>query len=512
MDVRERTVDFATKAAEAAQAYNRWTVLWRSIILSSLDNSPVSRQPGSFHTPTRTLTTHPQTYKPYCRYLRMLDFRNLHAMLEDSKFTGPTLKAFFAKGLNKFHFPRQEFKRQTVDLLATLNAVGDALTLKTSQIEEIAGHLSPGFLPRWISRSPKLQTIVLFTGDALATGAGQAIAEHCEQFRNLTVREWTMPDADDRCATFLNELLPDTLSYFEMISYNVIGSASFAALGRHGRLQELKLSNLNQEAIQNLNQLKGCTEIHTLSLEDNSGTVQLEALNNDVFVEFVRWLSSCSKLRDLTLKKFLDGPTILSQILPSPTLRLSKLSLEGYLVRQQSSRLFHSALSEQKSLESIWLKGNGEDTVPDDLQIMVEGLCNITNLKELVLKDVSDEFSEDHIAQLALSLPLLEDFWTSGDVITGNVLSVLGGLRHLRNLTLYALTTFKCDEIIDFLGMLDPTSQSGFSLFLMAADPFDGALSEGEQDLIRNYVRANLDGRFDFVLWREADTSDSEDD
>ena len=47
---------------------------------------------------------------------------------------------------------------------------------------------------------------------------------------------------------------------------------------------------------------------------------------------------------------------------------------------------------------------------------------------------------------------------------------------------------------------------------LMASDPNQGNLSDTEQDLIRDYVRANLDGRFDFVLWREADTSDSEDD
>ena len=442
----------------------------------------------------------------------MLDFRNLIAMLEDLKFTGPTLKAFFAKGLESFHFPKREYKRQTVDVLATLNAVGDAVTLKTSQIEEIAGHLSPGFLPRWIARSPKLQRMVLWKGDALANGAGQALAESCEHFRNITIREWLSLDADAVFTTFLDELKPDTLNYFEMISYNNIGATSFSALGRHQTLQQLKLGNLNQEAIQNLHQLKGCTDIHTLSLEDNLGTVRLEDLNNDVFVEVISWLSSCSKLRDLTLKKFHDGPAILSQVLSSPNLKLSKLSLEGYLVRQPSSRLFHTALSEQKSLEVLWLRGDGEDTVPDDLQIMVEGISNIPTLRELMLKDVSDEFSEEHIASLALSLPLLEEFWTSGDVVTNNLLAALTQLRHLKILTLYALTQFGCAEIIDFLGQLDPKTQRGFSMFLMAADPNQGWLSEGEQELIRDYIRMNLDGRFDFVLWREAETSDSEDD
>ena len=433
-------------------------------------------------------------------------------MLEDFKFTGPTLKAFFTGGLESFHFPKREFKRQTVDVLATLNAVGDTLTLKTTQIEEIAGHLSPGFLPRWISRTLKLQSLVLWKGDALANGAGQAIAEKCEDFRSLTVHEWLSPDADAVFAAFLDELKLDTLAYFEMISYNNIGSASFTGLGRHKSLHELKLANLSPDAVQNLNQLKDCTEVQTLSIEDNLGTTQLEALNNDVFVEVVAWLGSCSKLRDLTLKKLQDGPAILSQILSSPNLNLSRLSLEGYYVRNQSSRLFHTALSEQKSLASISLRGNGEDTVPDDLQIMVEGLSNCQSLRELVLKDVSDEFSEEHIASLALSLPLLEEFWTSGDVVTSNLLVALTQLRRLKSLTLYALTQFTCDEILDFLGQLDTNTQQGFSMFLMAADPNQGSLSEVEQDLIRDFVRTDLDGRFDFVLWRDAETSDSEDD
>jgi hypothetical protein len=393
-----------------------------------------------------------------------------------------------------------------------LNAVGDTITLKTTQIEEISGHLSPGFLPRWIARSPKLQSIILWKGDALGNGAGEAISRSCEHFGSLTIREWLSPDADQSFATFLAELKPDTLAYFEMISYNNIGSMSFSALGQHKTLCELKLANLNQEAMQNLNKLSQCTELHTLSLEDNTGTVQLEALNNDVYVEVVTWLSSCTKLKDLTLKKFHDGPSILSQVLSSPNLKLSRLSIEGYLVRQPSSRLFHAALSEQRFLESVSLKGNGDETVPDDLQIMVEGLSNIPTLKELILKDVSDEFSEEHIVTLVCSLPLLEDFWTSGDVVTNDLLAALTNLRQLKNLTLYALTTFTFDDIMGFLEQLDPKVQRGFTLSLMAAEPLQGSLSEVEQALIRDFIRSTLDGRFDFMLWREVETSESESD
>ena len=441
----------------------------------------------------------------------MLDFRNLNAMLEDYKFTGPTLNAFFVGPLKQFYFPKQEFKRKTVDVVATINAVGDAVTLKTAQIEEIAGHLSPGFLPRWIARARQLQALVLWKGEALADGAGQAIADNCESFRSLTIREWLAPDADPMFAIFLNELKQDSLVYFEMISYNNIGAASFEALGRHKSLQELTLGSMNQEAMQSLNQLKECTELHTIVLEDVLGTVRLEELNNDVFVEVVAWLSSCTKLRQLTLKRFYDGPALLSQVLSSPNLKLTKLSLEGYLVRNPNSRLFHTALSDQKTLEIVWLKGVGEDTVPDDLQIMVEGLSHLSNLKELILKDVSDEFDANHIISLALSLPQLEEFWTSGGMVSSDLLPALTQMHQLKNLTLYAMTQFTCDEIIDFLGQLDPAKQKGFNLSLMAADPAQGYLSDEEQDLVREFIRSTLDGRFDFVLWREAETSDSDD-
>jgi len=473
------------------QFFRKWTVLWRSIILSSLDGH--------------------RTYKPYCRYIRTLDLRNLSTMLEDLKFTGAVSKAFFAHGLEPFHFTKREFKRAAIDVVPTVNAVGEAVTAKTTLLEEIDGHLSPAFLPRWISRSPKLETVVLWRGDALANDAGVAIASNCENFRSLTIHEWLSPDADEVFAAFLNDLKQDTLGYFEMISYNNIGRLSFEALGRHKSLRELNLGNLSQEAVLNLNQLKGCTEVHTLKLDDNFGTVQLEALNNDVFLEVVEWLSSCQKLRDLSLKKFFDGPALLSRVLYSPHVKLTKLSLEGYTVRHTNAQLFHSALAEQKSLESVWLKGNGEETTPGDLQIMVEGLCNLTNLRELVLKDVSDEFSEDHIMTLALSLPLLEDFWTSGDEVSTDILPVLANLKHLKNLTLYAMTKFSPDAILDFLSSLDPETQRGFNLSLMAADP-DSDLSDSEQDMIREFIRANLDGRFDFVLWRDAELSDSEDD
>lgn len=448
--------------------------------------------------------------------MRMLDFRNLINLLDEPRFQGKIQTAFYAGPMKPFKFTNRQYKgRQLVDVLQTVNAIGEPLTQATTQIEEIAGNIGAGVLPAWIRRSPKLDSLVLWNGRSLASGAGEAIANHCEAFRSLTIWDWrSTPDlsADEHFATFLTELNADTLQYCEVISANDISSQSFQALGRHTTLRELKLNSLSQDAVENLNQLKGCTELETLVLEDSRGTLQLEALHNDVYEELVYWLSSCTKLRDLTLKNFHDGPAILARVLTSPSVKLTKLTLEGYQVRQPSSQLFHTALSEQKSLECLCLTGDGEDTVPDDLQIMVEGLSNIPHLKELVLKEVSMEFQEEHISHLALHLPELEEFWTSGDVVSGDVLLALSNLRSLKKLDLYALTKFSSDEIIDFLSRLDIETQRGFNLSLMAADPTSGNLTEAEQELIRDYIRSNLDGRFDFLLWRDVDTDDSDSD
>lgn len=457
-----------------------------------------------------------QTYKPYCRYLRVLDFRNLALMLDDFKFTGNVRKTFYAGKLKQFSFQRavdrKQVYRNLVDIVPTVNAIGDMMSAKSSMVEEISGNLSPGFLARWIERTPRLQSLVLWRGEALEDGAGDAIRSNCENYKSLTIHDYLSPQADQAFADFLKSLHANTLEYFEMISFSNLNKYSFQALCNHGTsLKELKLGSLSREGMENLNQLKNCTRIQTLFLEDTTRSVQLEALNNDVFVEVVEWLSSCSELRDITLKSFYDGPGILARVLSSPVVKLNKLSLEGYTVRRQESAAFHTALPEQKGLESVWLKGDGVDTTPDDLTIMVEALCNLTNLRELVLKDVSDEFDEAHIANLALSLPFLEEFWTSGGEVGADVLPALAQLKILKSLTLYAMTQFRASDIIEFIGMLDEKSQRGFNLALMASDP-EYDLSEDEQELIRDVMRAKLEGRFDFVLLREELPSDSDDD
>ncbi|KAK5104978.1 hypothetical protein LTS08_001251 [Lithohypha guttulata] len=468
----------------------RWTSLWRSLIASSLEPST--------------------TYKPYCRYSRILDFRNLTDMLESPRFRSAK-RQFYARPLTKLAHTKKEGKYETVDVVATINDVGETVIPKATLLEEMSGHLRPGFLTRWISQTPRLKRMVLWRGDALNNDAGKAVADHCEHFNDLRVYEFLDPDADEVVAKFLDQLNADTILYLRVISHNNLGRLSFEALDRHTTLKELMLNNLSREAMENLNGLKGCTNLEVLSLEDGRGTVRLEELHNDVFLEVISWLSSCIKLKDITLKRFFDGPAILAAVAVAPEVRWSKLCLEGYTVRNASSASFHTALADQKHLEELYLSGNGEDTHSHDLEIMVSSICQLGNLRELNLRQVSDEFDMTHISNLVLNLPLLEEFWTSGQELSSDILPLLANLRSLKNLTLFALTQFDTDSILDFISRLDKDKQQGFQLSLMAVDQ-DFALSEEEQRLIVEAMKVQVDGRFDFVLWRELESEDSEDD
>ena len=62
--------DEAFSLATKQLLLQRWAILWRSIIASSLN----------------------ATLFPYCRYIRTLDFRDLKNLLEDEKFQGSILK------------------------------------------------------------------------------------------------------------------------------------------------------------------------------------------------------------------------------------------------------------------------------------------------------------------------------------------------------------------------------------------------------------------------------------
>lgn len=481
---------------KTAKALTRQSKVWRSIILS----------------------TQGETYKPYCVYIRVLDFRNLTNMLEDFKFGDEMRLKFFAGAMERFHKP--ESKRLTkarrfpyLNIPPIIDAIGTEITKQSPHLQELDGQLNHDLLPSWISNTPHLKSMTLYRGDALSEDAGIAVRTSAQSFKNLTILKWRHPDADLVFSVFLSSLNPHTLEYLEMIGGNLLGGLSFDALATQAMsLRELKLNDLAEDAVKNLHKLRPCSSIHTLSLEDGTrGRVHLEQNHDGVFLEVVAWLCSCAQLRDLSFKNFFDGPAILASALSSKIVKLERLSLEGYDVALDSATAFHTALSDQRQLKTLELKGSCEDATPSHSLILVDALCDLPQLETLRLKDVSEDFEEVHITQLALGLPVLEDFWTSGQILGRDVLDVLASMRCLKTLNLYALTRFTCGDILDFISGLDKDKQRGFSLNIMAQDILYN-LTEEEQTLIREVLAQELEGRLEFVVWRDEEWENSDDD
>ncbi len=298
---------------------------------------------------------------------------------------------------------------------------------------------------------------------------------------------------------FFGGLRPNTLEAFEIISFSNIGAESFLALSCHREsLTELKLSSLTADSLPAIGMLKGCTSLKILHLEDLLGTTDLEAAQPDTFLEVIDWLRQCRRLQEISLKKFVNGPAIMTPLLLDNQIHLLKVTIEGYTMRD--SRDFHQALAHQTTLESLWLKGNGEGVVRDDIDVFVDSLSKLSHLRELSLRDVSDYFRDEHICRLAQSLPELEGFWTSGFGITDAIWKDMSSLRRLKRLDFAAMTSFSADGILHFISELGPGNK-GLVMVVMNAD-IDSNITDEEQAIIRDTLATKLDGRWDFTLMR----------
>lgn len=306
-------------------------------------------------------------------------------------------------------------------------------------------------------------------------------------------------DADQHFATFLNEIRPQSLESFEIFSVSQIGAESFLALNCHREtLTELKLNGIKAESIPALSMLKGCTNLTSLLLSENGvATQDLEKRHNDVFLEVVAWLCQCKGLRTISLYNLLSAPALLTPVLLQSSIHLTKLALEGYLMSE--SRDFHRALSQQTSLQDLWLKGESSDN-PEDIDVLVESLSKLENLTDMRLQEVSDYFLDRHFCTLAKNLQRLEVWESSGYAITDAIWGDMNSMNSLRRLEFNALTRFTANGIMDFILNLGPGNNG--LLLNIAMQDVDYNLTEEEQSMIRETMTSKADGRFDFMLFR----------
>ena len=150
---------------------------------------------------------------------------------------------------------------------------------------------------------------------------GAAITDNCFNFDDLTFFSCipndgnTYAQIDHNMALFFTRLRTHSLRSFSALSAKAVGPETLLALNNHAQsLKVLKLAGLDSAAVRSLSLLQGCTALETLDLMDGDGAVNLEATENDVFLEVIAWLGRCKSLRDLHMSKLVSAPSILTKV------------------------------------------------------------------------------------------------------------------------------------------------------------------------------------------------------
>jgi hypothetical protein len=130
----------------------------------------------------------------------------------------------------------------------------------------------------------------------------------------------------------------------------------------------------------------------------------------------------------------------------------------------------------------------------------------LKDLKALKLLLISDYFRTSEVLNLVSHLRNLRELSFSGYDVTDDIWHAMANLHNLNTLNIQALTSFSFDGILAYISALRDTNR-GLTLSVMNQKTED-PLTEQEQSIIREAIAAKVDGKFDFTLYREADSED----
>ncbi|KAK3709835.1 hypothetical protein LTR37_010663 [Vermiconidia calcicola] len=481
----------------------KWSILWRSIILSALG----------------------KTLYPYCRHLRMLDLRDLGYLLEDDKFRGKISKHFFEGDLARFRIvmntPGKGRVVERLDRNKIVLAVGDEITQQAPLLDAISEPSGlttlSGALLTWVPRLGNLRRLELFDGNALADETVRNLLHaHCPNLDSLAIFRSSGSEADHNLATFIGGMPENRLVYFESVGDCGIATETCLALNSHGKsLQELKLA-LSEQGILALGLLQQCTAVTKLSIGAERTGIDLKATQNDVYLEVVEWLKNCVNLKNVSFHNMPSAPDLMTPILQNKTVALEELDINGridadYIVKDHQD--FHRALRQQPSLRHLGLRADPDTVTRDDNDLLMNTLCSLTGLSELKLTRISDYFSDEHISVIGRTLSNLEDLYIGGYGISDAVLHEIAKLKKLKALTFSGVTNFTSAGLVAFIDQLGQGNH-GLVLSVDMADP-DTAITEEEQNTVRERIYGKLQGRFEYQLLRdpnmpEFDSDDSD--
>ncbi|KAF2139349.1 uncharacterized protein K452DRAFT_275565 [Aplosporella prunicola CBS 121167] len=485
----------AVALSQQALMVQKWSIMWRSIIASGLD----------------------MTLFPYCRYIKVLNLRDLQYLLEDDKFRGALTTKFFAGGMSRFKVmiefpPKRGAKKRParLDINTAINAIGEVLTQHTPTLEQISGNIQSSALINWAPRLPRLKSLELWQGQTLAESQAQAaIHENCPQFDALSFYTWEGEDVDEKLSGFIGGMKPHQLRYFEVISRSNVGAETCLSLNTQGEsLKTLKLA-LKTSALEHLSLLKSCTALETLELEHidvSTHPTDLEKTQNDVYHDMGEWLRACKSLTSLHFTGFPSAPPLVTPLLLDNDTNLCSLKVDWYAAA--AHRDFHRALAHQPKLQSLSLSGMPETMGRDDVDTLIESLIQLKELRELKLTGVSDYFNDEHIISLAENLQHLEEVYFTGLSVGDAILPQVSTLKNLRRIDIAAMSSFTADGLLGFASKLGPGNK-GIIVSVDAAD-MNTMLATEEIGVVRDVLLENVDGRLEYQPWRDPEVSDFE--
>lgn len=476
---------------------------------------------------------------PYVHYLRVLDLRDLHELLDDDKFRGKIYSNFFTGSVKQFDFiananvatgtRMQRFRARGTNLRASIAAIGDQVVANAPMLEELTepsvgehSILAPA-LPRWASQLGRLQSIELWDGKTLGyEKIRNLLHAHCPHLRRISVYQWSVEShcipldlmtahffnrrddkADGEMATFIRNMPQNALTDFENHAECGIGPETCLAFRMHSTSLAALTLALPEEGISSLGLLQSCTNIEKLKLTDLRPPHDLQATQNDVFLDMISWLKECTKLREISLMDFVSAPAILTPVLNSDHIQLEDLQINArdecmYVLRDH--RDFHLAIGKQKRLRSLLLKADPEPLVPDERDILVKQICQLKDLRYLKLTKISEYFQDRHVHELSENLLMLEDLLVAGWGLGDACLKNLSNMGNLKTVTFNGISTFTADGLLEFIDSLSPGNQGlGLSIDSAATET---ALTTEAQELIRETLMNKVQGRFEYQLFR----------
>ncbi|KAK9781602.1 hypothetical protein SCAR479_01473 [Seiridium cardinale] len=484
--------------------------LWKSILLSSIG----------------------QTAYPYCTYVQSLSLGNYGSLLEDiwnnkaAYLLEPQdeLKQFLVfRGNQKFKKTRNhvmpvfDFQQSMIEageaISAYVKQVADQTETSVALVHLEASMIPADILPIWLARLPSLQSLQLQDGSALTAEAASAIAKWCPKFSEFRCFLCQGSGVDENVASFLQNLRPNTLQCFEVISYNDIGEQTLTALNAHAEsLQTLTLGSLPGDVMSSLNALPACTALESISLESQRHNPCDLAGNEKVLKEIVAWIGGCKNLRSLTLTNIRDSLLITKDVLNSPDVHLHTLDLQGFSSHgEEVDAAAWTALARQDSLEDLTI--GGLDGMPDALIVhetpaLNESICQLGGLRVLDLRRASVRAIE--LRRMIMALPRLTSLGFGGDWIDDQILESIGTLQHLKTLLVNALSIFTFDALKSFAERLDFERQRG--IVVEINNQLGNYKFNAHQEAwFFEHFTTKLEGRMDIGVFKDPDEAHESD-